>query len=68
MAYAKKCDRCGAFYDTHVVPTEGRIHGGVLSHINTLDRNCNVDQSFDLCNNCWVDFLDDFMKKSEKDE
>ena len=67
MADAKKCDRCGAFYDTHIVPSKGAIKSGRLSKLRTYSINDCCDQVFDLCNNCWVDF-EEFMNVSKKGE
>ena len=65
MSYAKKCDRCGGYYNKHVIPTEGRINCGHLDVIRTFDEDGDMDQEFDLCNNCWFDFVNNFMKKKE---
>lgn len=52
---ARKCDRCGAFYD------EGNITERDIHYIKTLKRIagdvCEVNQQYDLCEACADDFI-----------
>ena len=50
MAFAKKCDRCGAYHD-------GRIYEIEMKPMCYMNE---VDEDFDLCPECKREF-DDFM-------
>lgn len=53
MADAKKCDRCGNYYDKNEKhETVGRISGEVVVGIGTIGRNGHMDKYFDLCDTC----------------
>lgn len=53
MADAKKCDRCGNYYDKNEKhETFGRVSGSKLSGIRTVDRSGHMDKDFDLCDTC----------------
>lgn len=60
MANAKKCDRCGEYYDTNlcrVKPHEfskGPITPTYLSMHSKLDCTKGI---YDLCDCCWDDFM-----------
>ena len=49
MAYAKKCDNCGKYYD----PYEGKeiVHLGSC-RLMFFDQSGNEKGTFDLCENC----------------
>lgn len=65
---AKKCDRCGAYYDKNKKhKTFGRISGGVISGIWMVDRNGTNERRFDLCDDCIGD-LKEFLNIKEPDE
>ena len=54
MAVAAKCDRCGSFYDLYSIK-------GVRGHlVNDIAlRYCNITkESFDMCPNCMMLFID----------
>lgn len=68
MANAKKCDRCGSYYDSN---TEYKLKctlGGhaYIAGIGLMTANRNALESFDLCDACLSDFKE-FMeaKKTE---
>lgn len=50
MAYAKKCDRCGAYHDSRLYEIEIKP----MCYLNERDED------FDLCRDCKSEF-DDFM-------
>ena len=56
MADAKKCDRCGKFYD---IPTVVELLG-----FRWLSMDDSIRKSFDLCSDC-IDALSDFMEGAE---
>lgn len=63
MANAKKCDRCGAYYDTN---TEHKIKMslGVSVHVTGMSLripNNDAFDKYDLCDSCIAD-LKKFMK------
>lgn len=50
---AKKCDRCGRYYDDNVKnETIGCVHGGVISSIIIIEKHGSADCDFDLCDDC----------------
>ena len=66
MANAKRCDRCGNYYDKNIcVPTKGAIHGGILTGVKTAADDCYIDEHFDLCDDCLQKFVD-FMESNWK--
>lgn len=53
MSEAKKCDRCGKYYEKNVLfKTKGSICGSVLEGFATTEKNGRSDEWFDLCDNC----------------
>lgn len=59
MANAKKCDRCGIYYDKNTDhKTTGRLIGSIISGVATIDRMCDRDKSYDLCDNCLTDLFE----------
>lgn len=65
---AKKCDRCGAYYDKNKKhKTFGRISGGVISGIWMVDQSGREDYYFDLCDDCIGD-LKKFLNIKESDK
>lgn len=68
MANAKKCDRCGKFYENNKKhETSGRIHGSKLTGISTTDTNTCSDKWFDLCDDCLTDLFEFLSGKELKD-
>ena len=66
MANAKKCDRCGKFYDTSIsraVP--GFWFGVTLDKVQIKTINDNEAYTRDLCDEC-MDELLEFLKVKEK--
>lgn len=73
MASAKKCDRCGKYYDANIVhkPRNAEnVHrriGGVKTSVAEGKYN---DESFDLCDCCICDFyifINEFKEKENAD-
>ena len=59
---AKKCDRCGTYYDENKKhKTTGRVHGGTISGFCTTAQS-SYDKCFDLCDDCVGSLLNKFMK------
>lgn len=62
MAFARKCDRCGGFFEFYSVV---RPDGSATNGFNTLSQGCYSDQdgfhdkkSYDLCQKCCKEFND----------
>lgn len=52
--YAKKCDRCGAFYEKNTYQNKkGRM---ILSKVRTISTNDNIDRNMDFCDKCFREF------------
>lgn len=76
MAKARKCDRCGSFYEKNTLHnTTGRIHGSILGGIALTDISGENDERYDLCDNCIVELFNflnsdkinnDIMKRSNE--
>lgn len=49
MAKAKKCDRCGNYYDRNLFRTE---KGGTVRGIDVISANGTIRTCFDLCDKC----------------
>jgi len=70
---AKKCDRCGKFYDTYSYPVTQKgpyRHGNGLELENEVWGNNHYIERFDLCKDC-MDELEDFLgfnKEKENDD
>ena len=47
MAAAKKCDRCGKFYELNLLEDEKTVRGAVLQ-----DRRGYTITEYDLCDEC----------------
>ena len=60
MANAKKCDRCGKYYDKNEARTES---GSVLTGVGFITANNHV-LDHDLCDEC-IDKLKQFLKGVE---
>lgn len=68
MANAKKCDRCGSYYDKNTKHrTTGRVIGGMISGIQTETRLGEKDCSYDLCDDCITDLFEFLDGKESKD-
>lgn len=65
MANAKKCDRCGAYYDHNngVESIRGNFVVGVKV-VTTIDVS---HKSFDLCDDC-IEKLYGFLRMEDKEE
>ena len=57
MAYAKKCDRCGALYEI-TTPKQHKI--GNLSVYGLLWMLAKKDTTVDFCENCFNEFKEWF--------
>lgn len=68
MADAKKCDRCGKYYDKNEKhETSGKIHGRKLAGVKTIDTNDCWYNHFDLCDDCLTDLFEFLSGKELKD-
>lgn len=53
MSKAKKCDRCGKFYEKNVVmKSKCSVIGSTIGGINTATKEGKTDEHFDLCDDC----------------
>lgn len=53
MSKAKKCDRCGKFYENNVVmESKGSVLGNTIGGIKTVTKEGRTDEGFDLCDDC----------------
>lgn len=53
MSKAKKCDRCGKFYEKNVVMKSiGSALGSTIGGIKTVTKEGITDEDFDLCDDC----------------
>lgn len=62
MANAKKCDRCGRFYDGIIMDTELDAYGNYIEHITVLRTNRfngrMGEDKYDLCSDCCRAFVE----------
>lgn len=59
MASAKKCDRCGNYYNRNANDYEGGKRGGnayPYEHVHMTDK-CAHGIRYDFCDNCIADFF-----------
>lgn len=59
---ARKCDRCGAFYEKNMVNT--RDKRGVLTEVAILAVDGHRDINMDLCDKCMTELID-FLKQGQ---
>lgn len=53
MSNAKKCDRCGRYYDKNIKhKSSGRLIGSIISGVATTNRIYDNDNCYDLCDKC----------------
>lgn len=70
MASAKKCDRCGKYYDKNINDYEGEKRGGndfPYEHVHITDK-CSHGRRYDFCDNCieaFFIFMNAFKNISE---
>lgn len=60
MALAKKCDRCGKFYEQYTVESPNK--DGKINSIETIKRDPDgtvdrVNRMYDLCPECMDSFI-----------
>ena len=70
MAYAKKCDRCGRFYDEKYVKGFGKkikLDDLPVQGIKIISNPNKYGNYYDLCPECIIDLLK-FMNINEKGE
>lgn len=65
MADAKKCDRCGKYYDSNSISHGLVWTGGYLTGL-VVTTDANNGDSFDLCDDCIGDLLYFLNHPSEK--
>lgn len=59
MADAKKCDRCGNYYDENKIKPRDLDNRSVMARLKTFAHTPNMsytDEIFDLCDECWEKF------------
>ena len=67
MSKAKKCDRCGKFYEKNVVmESKGSVIGSTIGGINTATTEGKTDEHFDLCDDC-IKSMCEWIKKQNSD-
>lgn len=67
MSKAKKCDRCGKFYEKKVVmKSKGSALGNTIGGIKTVAKDGITDEHFDLCDDC-INSLGGWMKEPNSD-
>lgn len=65
MSKAKKCDRCGKFYEKNaVMESKGSVRGSIIGGIKTATKEGRTDEEFDLCDDC-IKSLGEWIKKTE---
>ena len=62
MAWAKKCDRCGKYFDWQREETSG-FEFLTYNHVN--GKYCVDNEEYDLCPKC-VEYLYDWIDRKEK--
>ena len=64
---AKKCDRCGAYYETYNVEHNQKKTSGMM-FLNVDERRCYYDNPvIDLCPEC-MEAVRKFIEQAEKDK
>ena len=64
MSMARKCDRCGKFYEKN--STRWYLNGGSITRgINIMSKDCRITAKYDLCDLCIKD-LRHFMDYDDK--
>lgn len=67
MSKAKKCDRCGKFYEKNVVmKSKGSVLGSIIGGFETVTKDGITDEAFDLCDDC-IKSLGEWIKKQNLD-
>ena len=68
MADAKKCDRCGKYYDNNEYEFGGYHAKGILLLFHEYTCiDSEEDDEYNLCDDCLKEFIEVFMK-GEKDD
>ena len=65
MAEARKCDRCGIYYDNNTKHNFGITilgHGIMATGITMNLSNDDKGISYDLCDGCLTNFYEKFLK------
>ena len=65
---AKKCDRCGRYYDKnskHVTGTNPTLHAKGVQVFTDFER---ISQEWDLCDGCLTEFFNWVNTKKEDEE
>ena len=57
MATARKCDRCGDYYDKNTKYNSASPYTGYVCGLFTL-KSCGFDCKYDLCDKCLESFYD----------
>lgn len=56
MAFAKKCDRCGKFYDEYNTKKDNKKFNGVMTLNIDFQRDYYSNDPVDLCPKCMESF------------
>ena len=68
MADAKKCDRCGIYYETYEMDIEGKKIANGLVKVNIVCKDIRFEQdAIDLCQEC-MDKFEKWMKDTNTDK
>lgn len=66
MSVARKCDRCGKFYEKNRV--KWFFNGGSITRgINVINKNNLISAEYDLCDSCIEDFRDFMVNYDDKE-
>ena len=65
MADAKKCDRCGGFYEEK--DRSFKVNGCLASRVRILGTNGSFIGDYDLCDQCARDFFHFLCNEQETD-
>lgn len=67
MSVARKCDRCGKFYEKNSV--KWWLDGGSITRgINIIGSNNLISADYDLCDSCIEDFRDFMVNYDDEEE
>lgn len=62
MATAKKCDRCGKYYDDNQqYPGSHNGYKSIIDGMSFTMKNGSLEQTYDLCDDC-ITLLKEWLK------
>lgn len=68
MASAKKCDRCGRYYDRNTKYKANGHSNHNLDGVATTNTVGMVERSYDLCDECITEFFEQFLTGGKNDD